>query len=156
MQRVKAKEIFQGEYFYLKKNAHIYCFIYDIFFFDFHSKHRSPSKDQEIRKPEPKKSENELHWEELMKNMTRSLTLCDLDFTDLHSDDDKDDLMPRGLGGAVPPPPPPIGIPPPMKPMQLTLEPLSNIRQMNGSKSTAIPNTTSMKKNKKTVCFKNV
>ncbi|XP_055315365.1 FH1/FH2 domain-containing protein 1 isoform X4 [Sitodiplosis mosellana] len=113
---------------------------------------RSPSKDQEIRKPEPKKSENELHWEELMKNMTRPLNLCDLDFTDLHSDDDKDDLMPRGFGGAmIPPPPPPIGIPPPMKAMQPPLEPLSNVRHMNGSKATAIPNTTSIKKNKKTV-----
>lgn len=36
-----------------------------------------------------------------MKNMTRPLNLCDLDFTDLHSDDDKDDLMPRGFGGAM-------------------------------------------------------
>lgn len=114
-------------------------------------KHRSPSKDQEIRKPEPKKSENELHWEELMKNMTRSLTLCDLDFTDLHSDDDKDDLLPRAIG-AVPPPPPPIGIPPPMKPMQPILEPPPNLRQMNGAKVTTTPNSTSIKKNKKTVC----
>lgn len=73
---------------------------------------RSPSK--EIRKPEPKKSENELHWEELMKNMTRPLTLCDLDFTDLRSEDDIDEMTPRGLGSSVPPPPPPIGIPPPM------------------------------------------
>lgn len=29
--------------------------------------------------------------------MTRPLTLCDLDFTDLRSDDDKDDLMPRNI-----------------------------------------------------------
>lgn len=114
---------------------------------------RSPSKDQEIRKPEPKKSENELHWEELVKNMTRPLTLCDLDFTDLRSDDDKDDLMPRGLGGSVPPPPPPIGIPPPMKPMQTNLEPLPNFRHMNGSKSqmSNTTNTSTIKKNKKTV-----
>lgn len=90
-----------------------------------------------------------MHWEELMKNMTRPLTLCDLDFTDLRSDDDKDDLMPRGLGGSVPPPPPPIGIPPPMKPMQTNSEPPPNFRQMNGSKAT-IPNST-IKKNKKTV-----
>lgn len=33
--------------------------------------------------------------------MTRPLNLCDLDFTDLHSDDDKDDLMPRGFGGSM-------------------------------------------------------
>lgn len=129
---------------------------------------RSPSKDQEIRKPEPKKSENELHWEELVKNMVRPLTLCDLDFTDLHSDDDKDDLMPRGLGGlSVPPPPPPIGIPPPMKPMPNIMESISNVRQMNGSKSILTappmmsaatapppaPTVLSIKKNKKTVRY---
>lgn len=121
-------------------------------FFLFLHDRRSPSKDQEIRKPEPKKSENELHWEELMKNMTRPLNLCDLDFTDLHSDDDKDDLMPhRSIG--VPPPPPPIGIPPPMKAMQPMLEPPPpNSRHINGSKPSAITNTTSIKKNKKTVC----
>lgn len=115
---------------------------------------RSPSKDQEIRKPEPKKSENELHWEELVKNMTRPLTLCDLDFTDLRSDDDKDDLMPRGLGGSVPPPPPPIGIPPPMKPMQSNLEAPSNFRYLNGSKTNVggtNNDTSAIKKNKKTV-----
>lgn len=117
---------------------------------------RSPSKDQEIRKPEPKKSENELHWEELVKNMTRPLTLCDLDFTDLRPDDDKDDLMPRGLGGSVPPPPPPIGIPPPMKPMlQMNLEAPSNFRHMNGSKSqtSAADTASTIKKNKKTVSY---
>lgn len=82
--------------------------------------------------------------------MTRPLTLCDLDFTDLHIEDDKDDLLPRGLGGSVPPPPPPIGIPPPMKPMLNNLEPTPpNIRHMNGSKTTS---ANSIKKNKKTVC----
>lgn len=115
---------------------------------------RSPSKDQEIRKPEPKKSENELHWEELMKNMTRPLTLCDLDFTDLRSDDDKDDLLPRGLNCSVPPPPPPLGIPPPMKPMTTNLEPPPNFR-LNGAKTgnnATNNNNNTIKKNKKTVC----
>lgn len=80
--------------------------------------------------------------------MTRPLTLCDLDFTDLRSDDDKDDLLPRGLGGSIPPPPPPIGIPPPMmKPMLTNLEPMPNHRYPNGQKSSS--NT--IKKNKKTV-----
>lgn len=117
---------------------------------------RSPSKDQEIRKPEPKKSENELHWEELMKNMTRPLTLCDLDFTDLRSDDDKDDLLPRSISSVPPPPPMCPGIPPPMKPMNTNLEPPQNFRHMNGSKP-ASPNTATnnnnntIKKNKKTV-----
>jgi hypothetical protein len=64
--------------------------------------------ENEIKKAtEPKKSENELQWEELQKNMTRKLELCDLDFTDLTQDDDNDVLMPRGFGGAIPPPPPP-------------------------------------------------
>lgn len=85
-----------------------------------------------------------------MKNMTRPLTLCDLDFTDLRVDDDKDDLLPRGLGGSVPPPPPPIGIPPPMKAMNSILEPPPPIRHMNGSKTTS---ANSIKKNKKTVCL---
>lgn len=78
---------------------------------------RSPSTDQEIKKVEPKKSENELHWEELVRNISRPLRLCDLDFTDLNEEDENDVLAPRGLGGAVPPPPPPIGIPPPISGM---------------------------------------
>lgn len=48
--------------------------------------------------------------------MIRPLTLCDLDFTDLHSEDDKDESLPRGLGSSVPPPPPPIGILSALKP----------------------------------------
>lgn len=60
-------------------------------------------------KLEPKKSENELHWEELVSSMARPLRLCDLDFTDLQADDDKDELAPRGLGSLIPPPPPPSG-----------------------------------------------
>ena len=58
--------------------------------------------ETEIKKViEPKKSENELQWEELQKNMTRKLELCDLDFTDLTQDDDKDVLTPRGFGGNI-------------------------------------------------------
>lgn len=91
-----------------------------------------------------------------MKNMTRPLTLCDLDFTDLRSDDDKDDLLPRGGIGSVPPPPPPIGIPPPMKAMNINLEPPQNFRLMNGSKTMSASNNgtnndSTIKKNKKTV-----
>lgn len=83
---------------------------------------RSPSFDPELKKqlsPEPKKSENELQWEELVRNMSRPLNLCDLDFTDLTADDEKDVLAPRGLGGNIPPPPPPLGMPaPPMMMMK--------------------------------------
>ncbi|XP_058462446.1 uncharacterized protein LOC131437244 isoform X2 [Malaya genurostris] len=95
---------------------------------------RSPSVDSDIKKlaSEQKKSENELHWEEIVKNMTRKLNLCDLDFTDLTSDDDKDVLAPRGFGGAVPPPPPPGGMMPPVNvmpppPNMMMRPPLTNL-----------------------------
>ncbi|XP_053676217.1 FH1/FH2 domain-containing protein 3-like [Anopheles nili] len=115
---------------------------------------RSPSVDNDIKKlanGEPKKSENELHWEEIVKNMTRKLSLCDLDFTDLTSDDDKDLMAPRGFGGAVPPPPPPggmmliNGMPPPpnmLRPPPTNLVPLPG-HMINGNAG--------IKKNKKTV-----
>ncbi|XP_055610474.1 uncharacterized protein LOC129757316 isoform X3 [Uranotaenia lowii] len=131
---------------------------------------RSPSVDSDIKKlataTEPKKSENELHWEEIIKNMTRKLNLCDLDFTDLTSDDDKDILAPRGFGGAVPPPPPPGGLlsggpmgimppPPSMRP------PMGNMipppMYSNGLSMSALTNgdaagdMNTIKKNKKTV-----
>lgn len=122
---------------------------------------RSPSLDQDIKKStEFKKSENELHWEELVQNMDRPLILCDLDFTDLHIEDDKDILSPRGLGGSVPPPPPiggPVGViaPPPMIKLNVTLANLSS-PQMYGSnnnlnvQTNGDPNGT-IKKAKKTV-----
>ncbi|XP_073837879.1 formin homology 2 domain containing isoform X11 [Musca autumnalis] len=99
---------------------------------------RASSVDQEIKKPEPKKSENELQWEELVRNMVRPLQLCDLDFTDLNSDDDKDLLAPRGTGRGVPPPPPPMGgvaLPPPMLPQHIVLPPpmMSQSNTSNGS-----------------------
>ncbi|XP_061497964.1 serine-rich adhesin for platelets isoform X7 [Anopheles gambiae] len=125
---------------------------------------RSPSVDNDIKKlanGEPKKSENELHWEEIVKNMTRKLSLCDLDFTDLTSDDDKDLLAPRGFGGAVPPPPPPSGMlmngmpPPPsmMRPPPTNLVPLSG-SMMNGNglpQPNSLDGSAAIKKNKKTV-----
>ncbi|XP_046808100.1 protein piccolo isoform X4 [Lucilia cuprina] len=90
---------------------------------------RSSSVDQEIKKPEPKKSENDLQWEELVRNISRPLNLCDLDFTDLNSEDEKDILAPRGFGRGIPPPPPPIGgvaLPPPMMPTHLVCPPPMN------------------------------
>lgn len=123
---------------------------------------RSSSIDHEIRKPlEVKKSENELHWEELVKNMTRPLNLCDLDFTDLNSEDEKDPLAPRGLSVGIPPPPPLaapgingvlkppplINMPPP--PTNFVPPPIPHIA--NGLNGTANGNTNSIKKNKKTV-----
>lgn len=73
-----------------------------------------------------KKSDNELHWDFLVSNISRSLEICDLDFTGLKPEDDVDVIssqtisqlcnmsmkngvglpppMPNGMG---PPPPPP-------------------------------------------------
>ena len=61
--------------------------------------------------------------------MSRPLNLCDLDFTDLNSEDEKDILAPRGFGRGIPPPPPPIGgvaVPPPMLPTHLVCPPPMN------------------------------
>lgn len=55
--------------------------------------------------------------------MSRPLRLCDLDFTDLSQDDEKDVLAPRGLGGAIPPPPPPLGMGPGMGPPPINFLP---------------------------------
>lgn len=77
--------------------------------------------ENDLKKPEPKKSEIELHWEELMKNMDRDLILCDLDFRDLTEEDEGNVMQPRGMNGSIPPPPPAMGLntsanilPPPM------------------------------------------
>lgn len=125
---------------------------------------RSSSIDHEIRKPvEVKKSENELHWEELVKNMTRPLNLCDLDFTDLNSEDEKDPAAPRGLGVGVPPPPPPLATPQtngvikPPPPMNMPPPPTNFVpppllpSMTNGMNGTNGSNTNTIKKNKKTV-----
>lgn len=54
-----------------------------------------------------------------MDSMDRPLALCDLDFTDLNSDDEENILAPSALSHGIPPPPPPIalsqlgGAPPP-------------------------------------------
>lgn len=110
-----------------------------------------------------------MHWEELVRNMVRPLNLCDLDFTDLHSDDEKDVLAPRGLGVGIPPPPPPLAggmvLPPPMMPPSLVPPPMfgyggygagsltnSVNSSLNGSINGELANgNNTIKKNKKTV-----
>lgn len=81
---------------------------------------KSPSSDvpSPLRQPQVdvKKTETELHWEEMARQCTRSLRLCDLDFTDLGSDEERDILAPSGVAGGIPPPPPPVGPPPAMAP----------------------------------------
>lgn len=93
---------------------------------------RSKSKHDVIKSAEalkpavpetPKKSENDLHWEQLMRSLQRPLVLCDLDFSDLNEGDDVNatvlTLSMNGGSGGVPPPPPgpppppPLGGPPP-------------------------------------------
>jgi FH1/FH2 domain-containing protein 3 len=109
--------------------------------------------ETDLKKPEPKKSEIELHWEELMKNLDRDLVLCDLDFRDLTEEDERNVMKPQGMSGSVIPPPPPAmsfnnppsnPIPPPMMMM------------MNGhgnSKENSDGDLT-LKKTKKTVRLK--
>ncbi|XP_012269834.2 FH1/FH2 domain-containing protein 3 isoform X15 [Athalia rosae] len=69
---------------------------------------KSPTADNIPKLTEVKKSENELHWEELASKMTRPLALCDLDFTDLNSEDEVDVLSPVSIANGIPPPPPPM------------------------------------------------
>lgn len=74
-------------------------------------------KEGVIQVPEPpKKSENDIQWELLIKHLNRPLTLCDLDFNDLTEVDDQ--LVPetQQTGVPPPPPPPPTGAPPPPPP----------------------------------------
>ncbi|XP_065561895.1 uncharacterized protein LOC136028152 isoform X3 [Artemia franciscana] len=82
------------------------------------SKSRNDLKAEPQVKVEQKKSENELHWEELVRSLNRPLQICDLDFTELRDEDDIDPLC-KGLMNGIPPPPPPMtsGLPPLSPPM---------------------------------------
>ncbi|XP_025263114.1 uncharacterized protein LOC105251013 isoform X2 [Camponotus floridanus] len=90
---------------------------------------KSPTGDNLPKLQETKKSENELHWEELVKKLKRPLALCDLDFTDLNSDDEIDVLGSANVTNGVPPPPPPMAPPagdilaPPPPPLNARLPP---------------------------------
>lgn len=80
---------------------------------------KSPTSDvlssqMQSRAVETKKSETDLHWEELLATSTHALQLCDLDFSDLQSDDEHDVLAPASSANGIPPPPPPCGVPPPV------------------------------------------
>lgn len=69
---------------------------------------KSPTSENVPKIIEIKKSENELRWEELVQCMNRPLNLCDMDFTDLHSEDEIDILAPTMTSNGIPPPPPPL------------------------------------------------
>ncbi|XP_021938953.1 uncharacterized protein LOC110839246 isoform X2 [Zootermopsis nevadensis] len=75
---------------------------------------KSPTNENVPKVTEVKKSETELHWEELVHSMKRPLSLCDLDFTDLRSDDEVDILSPANISNGGPPPPPPVPVAPGM------------------------------------------
>eukprot|EP00090_Calanus_glacialis_P046943 TRINITY_DN9471_c0_g1_i2.p1 TRINITY_DN9471_c0_g1~~TRINITY_DN9471_c0_g1_i2.p1 ORF type:complete len:1990 (-),score=532.71 TRINITY_DN9471_c0_g1_i2:402-6158(-) len=70
--------------------------------------------------PEPDEREGETQWEKILTNTTRPLLICDIDFTDLHDEDD--DEKPKavtsdGSAPAPPPMPPAMGpVPPPLPP----------------------------------------
>lgn len=91
--------------------------------------------------------------------MSRPLRLCDLDFTDLQTEDDVDDLAPRSLNGGPPPPPPPsmgmsgIVLPPPMM-MNFPPPPANHMAPMHNNSLQNDQNgdvNGTIKKNKKTV-----
>lgn len=68
-----------------------------------------------------KKSDNDFHWDFLVMNLHRNLEICDLDFTDLKTNDDEDIMAPDptiSLNCHIPPPLPPnlSGNPPPPPP----------------------------------------
>ena len=44
------------------------------------------------KKQPPKKSENDVQWENLIKSLNRKLEICDMDFSDLTEADDLDVL----------------------------------------------------------------
>ena len=122
---------------------------------------------------EPKKSENELHWESLLETLDRPLQICDLDFTDLQTEEDSDPLNPvrSNCFGPPPPPPPPMlnggGIlpPPPMMPMGMLPPPMPPTPPSSSGRISSLPlppttyfgvqlhhnGTTDCKKSKKTV-----
>jgi hypothetical protein len=122
---------------------------------------KSKSKADVIKSPtaesppklEVKKSENELRWEELVANLDRPLNLCDMDFTDLASDDEADVLAPAAVFNGIPPPPPPLkenGAPPPPPPSGKVPAPPAfgaTVPRLSKPSETKIP----IKKNKKTV-----
>ncbi|XP_063698842.1 FH1/FH2 domain-containing protein 3 isoform X3 [Culicoides brevitarsis] len=119
---------------------------------------KSPSANECI-KPEPKKSETDIQWEELVNNFDRELKLCDLDFTDLQEDDDVSEAQ-ANLSMKIPPPPPIFGMAPmapmmngmgmPPGPPKMMMPP--PMMMMNGNANDkGAGNTDTIKKNRKTV-----
>lgn len=117
---------------------------------------RSPTSDNVPKIPEIKKSENELRWEELMANLNRPLNLCDMDFTDLATDDETDILAPVAVANGIPPPPPPLlrengSAPPPPPPGRIAPPPVPNPPMFGVQRFKSAETKIPIKKNKKTV-----
>lgn len=117
---------------------------------------RSPTSDNVPKIAEIKKSENELRWEELMANLNRPLNLCDMDFTDLATDDETDILAPVAVANGIPPPPPPLlrengGAPPPPPPGRIAPPPVPSPPMFGVQRFKPTETKIPIKKNKKTV-----
>lgn len=122
---------------------------------------KSPTSENVPKVIEVKKSENELRWEELVHAMSRPLNLCDMDFTDLQSEDEADILAPIATSNGIPPPPPPLcrdSAPPPPPIQQRNPPPFPTNPPMFGlnmQKTQRLcqeaPKSNTIKKNKKTV-----
>lgn len=122
---------------------------------------KSPTSENVPKVIEVKKSENELRWEELVHAMSRPLNLCDMDFTDLQSEDEADILAPIATSNGIPPPPPPLcrdSAPPPPPNQQRNPPPFPTSPPMFGlnmQKTQRLcqeaPKSSTIKKNKKTV-----
>ncbi|XP_066260324.1 FH1/FH2 domain-containing protein 3 [Euwallacea similis] len=123
---------------------------------------RSPTSEN-LPKIEPKKSENELRWEELVASLSRPLNLCDMDFTDLVTDDEVDCLAPAAPLNGIPPPPPPLqnmgNAPPPPPPSSriptapppVPNAPLFGASLLKSNNKNSTETRIPIKKNKKTV-----
>ena len=71
--------------------------------------------------PEPDEREGETQWEKILSSTSRPLVICDIDFTDLQEDQDKEEkdkvVVEPGMAPPAPPPPPPAcPVPPPPPP----------------------------------------
>lgn len=109
---------------------------------------RKSSSGEMSPKLEVGKSEIDLYWKELVDSIDRPLRLCDLDFTDLHTDDETDVFGNKRVDVEVPPPPPLLMMPLPIRTDLCVPTPPS---QRNGSKAPAPPPMNQAVKNKKTV-----
>ncbi|KAL0280232.1 UNVERIFIED_CONTAM: hypothetical protein PYX00_001589 [Menopon gallinae] len=99
------------------------------------------------------KHEIDLYWKELVDSINRPLKLCDLDFTDLHTDDETDVFGNHREEGEIPPPPPMLILPPTNKmDLKVPAPPMSiNSIPNRPSKVPIPPPIIQQVKNKKTV-----